>query len=120
MSQQSLYLLLGSLDDETVRTECLPLPMTEPAIRQALQTALEIGGRSCGAVVPVVSEGPPTGFMVAAVAWAAAQGRIQPFEAFEMAPGDDLEPILAAVTAIQAAEELEASDGRGCGPKPGG
>lgn len=121
MTQRHLYLLLGCLDDETARTECLLLPMDEFRVRAALQAAFGSGGRICGAVVPVSSDGPPTGYQVATVIWAAARGWVRPLTDFVLAPGQDVEPIVAAVLSVQAAEGLEAGfvadRGPGMGPR---
>lgn len=111
MFQVDQYLLLASPDAPLVPVECLRLPMELGAIRNALAASLSAAVaeaakpdvRVYGAVVPVVSEGPPDPKLVGAVAWLAAQGRYRPLEMFEVMPGEDLEPVIRLIAAIQAA-----------------
>lgn len=111
MFQVDQYLLLASPDAPMVPVECFRLPMESGAIRNALAASLAAAAaeaakpdvRVYGAVVPVVSEGPPDPKLVGAVAWLAAQGRYRPLEMFEVTPGEDVEPVIRLIAAIQAA-----------------
>ena len=54
-----------------------------------------------GAVVPVVSDGPPEPKLAAAIAWLTFHGRMQPIEEFEYGADTWLQPILDRVMALK-------------------
>lgn len=59
--------------------------------------------------MPVETEGVVDGFQVALVAWATANGRLTPLADFVLAPGEDMEPIVATVMNVVEAEEVPVS-----------
>lgn len=108
MYQIEHYLSLGSPDVPEQPIEVLPLPVDQDALLMALEAALDkaaakygTAARVLGAVIPVVSDGPPENRLVAAVAWLAGQGRYQAIHEFRYDAHTDLDPIVDRIAALE-------------------
>lgn len=108
MYQIEHYLSLGSPDAPEQPIEVVLLPETSEGILMALEAALDKAAagygpsvRIYGAVVPVVSDGPPENRLVAAIAWLAGQGRYQPIYEFRYDARTDLHLIVDRIAALE-------------------
>ncbi|MCW0236350.1 MAG: hypothetical protein OJJ21_22320 [Ferrovibrio sp.] len=108
MYEISHYLSLGSPDAPEQPIEVLPLPTDPDSLLMALEAALDKAAaeygqavRIFGAVVPVVSDGPPSNSLVASIAWLAGQGRYRAIHDFRYDAHTDLHPIVDRISAME-------------------